>query len=90
MTRAGARRIVQCKRWTSWLVGVDEIRSFAGTLMREGLPGTAGIYVTLSDFSLQAREEAARIGLELIDNEGLLRRVEQARRLEPVRVVVPE
>jgi restriction endonuclease Mrr len=70
LVRAGTRRIVQCKRWAAWLVGVDEIRSFAGTLMREGLPGSSGVYVTLSDFSPQARDEGKRIGLVLIDNEG--------------------
>src|SRR5438552_13111239 len=37
LRRKGERRIVQCKRWTSWEVGVDEIRSFAGTLLREDL-----------------------------------------------------
>src|ERR1700726_4245518 len=29
LTRGGLRRIVQCKRWNSWLVGVEDIRGFA-------------------------------------------------------------
>lgn len=33
LTRNGERVIVQCKRWESWAVGVNEIRNFAGTLM---------------------------------------------------------
>jgi len=41
LTRDGVHRIVQCKRWTSWNVGVDTVRAFAGTIMREGLPGSA-------------------------------------------------
>lgn len=83
LTKGRERRIVQCKRWTSWVVGVDEVRELAGTLMREGLPGSAGIYVTLSVFGSQAEEEARRIGLELVDREVLLARVEKARRTEP-------
>jgi hypothetical protein len=82
LTRGRDRRIVQCKRWTSWIVGVDEIRELAGTLMREGLPGSAGVLVTLSSFGGQAEAEAKRIGLELVDGTGLLERVRRARRTE--------
>ena len=64
------------------MVGVDDVRSFAGTLMREGLPGTSGTFVTLSDFSEQAREEAARVGLTLVDKRDLYTRVERVRRSE--------
>ena len=83
LTREGTRAIVQCKRWTSWLVDVDEVRKFAGTLLREGLPGGAGIFVTLSDFTGQARTEAEKAGLTLVNNRELFRRVEQVRRTEP-------
>lgn len=71
------------KRWDSWLVGVDEIRKFAGTLMREGLGGTSGVFVTLSDFSEQARAEATKVGLTLVDRHDLYMRVETVRRPEP-------
>lgn len=83
LTRDGQRRIVQCKRWTSWSVGVNDIRAFAGTLLREGLSGPYGIFVTLSDFTQQARAEAAKVGLVLIDNRDLYARVEKVRRAEP-------
>ena len=83
LTRDGERRIVQCKRWASWLVGVNEIRAFGGTLMREEMPGNDGIFVTLSDFSEQAREEAKKTGVMLIDRADLFGRVEKARRAEP-------
>lgn len=83
LSKAGKAVIVQCKRWVSWLVGIDAIRAFAGTLMREGMPGTSGIFVTLSDFTEQAREEAKRIGLTLIDRHDLFARVENVRRSEP-------
>lgn len=82
LTRDGTRTIVQCKRWASWLVGVDDIRAFGGTLMREGLLGSSGIFVTLSDFTEQAREEAGRIGLALVDHRDLYARVEKVRREE--------
>jgi len=78
--RAGQRRIVQAKRWRSWHVGVEEIREFGGTLMREGLSGKDGIYVTLSDFTEQAREEAKEINLELVDGRDLYQRVEKVRK----------
>lgn len=83
LTLAGERRVVQCKRWTSWPVGVDEIRRFAGTLMREGLSGSSGIFVTLSDFNEFARTEASQVGMTLINNRELHARIETARRAEP-------
>jgi HJR/Mrr/RecB family endonuclease len=83
LTRGGLRRIVQCKRWSSWLVGVEEVREFAGTLMREGLRGSAGVFVTLSTFGEQARAEALALGLTIVDGRDLYRRVEKARRAEP-------
>jgi len=78
----GRRRVVQCKRWTAQLVGVNDVRQFAGTLMHEGLPGRAGIFVTLSDFTEQARAEAKRSGLELVDRRDLYGRVDRVRRTE--------
>lgn len=83
LTRDGETRIAQCKRWTSWLVGVEDVRAFGGTLLREGLSGSAGVFVTLSGFTPQAREEAKRTGLALIDNVDLYARVEKVRRAEP-------
>ncbi len=83
LKRDGVRRIVQCKRWTSRYVGVDEIRTFAGTMLREGLAGTDGIFVTLSDFTQQARTEATTTGITLVDNRDLYARAEQVRRREP-------
>jgi hypothetical protein len=83
LTRGSLRRIVQCKRWSSRLVGVEEVREFAGALMREGLSGSAGVFVTLSTFGEQARAEAKALGLALVDGRGLYSRVETARRAEP-------
>jgi HJR/Mrr/RecB family endonuclease len=83
LTRPGLRKIVQCKRWESWLVGIDEVREFAGTLLREGLRGSDGIFVTLSGFTQRARVEAKTIGVALVDNRELNERVEKVRRMEP-------
>ncbi len=83
LSRAGERRLVQCKRWTSWQVGVDEVRKLAGTLLREGLGGREGILVTYSDFTPQAVEEGRRLGMRLIDNRDLYGLVEKVRRQEP-------
>lgn len=83
LTKGNERRIVQCKRWTAREVGVDEIRSFAGTLLREGLSGSRGIFVTLSGFNTQAEQEAKTTGIELVDRHDLFLRVERVRRSEP-------
>lgn len=83
LTRNGLRKIVQCKRWESWQIKVDEIQRFAGTLLREGLPGSAGIFVTLSGFTEHARAEVRKTGVTLIDGRELYSMIEKARREEP-------
>lgn len=83
MTKGSRRAIVQCKRWTARFVGVDEIRSFGGTLLREGLTGPDGVFVTLSDFTDQAIDEAKGIGLVLVGRRELYARLEAVRRPEP-------
>ena len=81
--RGGKELLVQCKRWQSWLVGVDEIRKLGGTLMREGLRGEDGVFVTLSCFTEPAIAEAAKLGVRLVDNQELVRRIENVRASEP-------
>ena len=76
-------RIVQCKRWIAWEVGVDEVRAFAGTLARERLPMNAGVFVTLSSFTGQARDEALTLGLSLVEGPDLVARIEKVRQTEP-------
>ncbi len=83
ITRDGKRSIVQCKRWTSWPVGVEHVRTFAGALLREGLAGDSGVFVTLSSFTEQARAEGERIGLTLLDNRDMYAMVEEVRKPEP-------
>ena len=83
ITRNGDRGIVQCKRWQSWPVGVDDVRGFLGTVTRERLKPEAGIFVTLSRFTDQARAEVAGTGLQLVDGNALHARIERVRRSEP-------
>ncbi len=83
MTRGRERALVQCKRWTAWQVGVDDIRSFAGVLSREKLGSDSGVFVTLSSFTEQAIAEAKHLRMALIDNVDLYARVERVRRPEP-------
>ncbi len=83
ITREKRRRLVQCKRWQSWLVGVDDIRGFGGTLLREGHDGADGIFVTTSSFTVAAREEATRTGIRLIDGRELYTLAEAARKPVP-------
>ncbi len=47
------------------------------------LPATAGIFVTLSNFTEQAGTEAHQMGITLIDKRDLYSRMEKARRAEP-------
>jgi HJR/Mrr/RecB family endonuclease len=81
--RGKREQLVQCKRWQSWSVGVEEIRELGGTLMREGLAGDAGTFVTLSRFTEQATQEASKLGIELVDGAELARRIERVRASEP-------
>ena len=83
LRKGSEQRIVQCKRWTSWQVGPTEIREFAGTLAREHLPPSAGIFVTLSTYTDQARDEARTLGLSLLEGRDLAGRIEKVRQAEP-------
>lgn len=76
--RGGREMLVQCKRWQSWQVNVDEVRKLAGTLLREGLPGTSGMLVTTSSFTAAAIAEAKQSGVELVGGRDLVRRLEAA------------
>jgi Restriction endonuclease len=82
LTRGPERRLAQCKRWQSWLVGVDEVRAFGGTLMREGLRGADGVFVTLAGFTPQAEAEARTLSVELVDRADLYLRAEAVRKPE--------
>ena len=86
LSRDGRRVIVQCKRWTAAHVGVDEIREFGGTLLREGMMGRDGIFVTLSDLNPAAVDEAKKLGIEWMNGAALYQRIDQVRTSEPCEI----
>ncbi|MGO9972254.1 MAG: restriction endonuclease [Solirubrobacteraceae bacterium] len=65
------QRLVQCKQWQARSVGVEEVRKLAGTLLREGLHGRAGVLITSSSFTSTAIDEAKRLRMGLIDGRDL-------------------
>jgi restriction system protein len=75
--------LVQCKAWKSTVVSVDEVRKLEGTVSREKLPRGSGALVTLSRFSSQAVNEGRQIGIELVDGDALIARIEKVRGGEP-------
>jgi restriction system protein len=81
--RGNQKALVQCKRWASWDIGVEHIRSFAGVIMRESASSRDSVFVTLGQFTPQAVEEAERLGMTLWDGRDLFARSEKARRHEP-------
>ena len=82
LTRDAARLIVQCKRWTSWFVGPDDVQRFAGTYPPGGQV-TGRVFVTLSDFTAEARTAAERSGVVLVDGSELADRLQRVRKTEP-------
>lgn len=69
-TSASPGVLVQCKAWSSWKVGVKEIRELFGVMAAEGVD--EGILVTTSSFSKDAVDFARGKNIALIDGEDLL------------------
>ena len=80
-SRAGQRLLVQCKRWQAKPVGVDEVRKIAGTASAE--QPAEPVLVTLSTFTADARAEAPKLRVQLVEGRDLLQRIEGVRRSEP-------
>lgn len=82
--RRGERTlIVQCKRWTAKVVGVDEVRKIAGLTTAPANASATAAVVTLSAFAEPALAEARQLGVELVDGQALLKRIERVREAEP-------
>ena len=81
--RGKEKALVQCKRWESKHVGVELVRAFAGVVAREGASTNSSIFVTLSEFTPFAVDEAGRLGITLWDHRDLFTRAEQQRRPDP-------
>jgi Holliday junction resolvasome RuvABC ATP-dependent DNA helicase subunit len=66
----GGRYLFQCKRFApDNLVGAPMVRDFYGAVTADR--AVKGILITTSEFTVQAREFARRVGVELIDLEQL-------------------
>ncbi len=67
--------VVQCKQWKSWKVGVRHIREFLGTLTDSGV--RKGVFITLQGYTDEARELAAKHGIDLLDEQNILSLLEE-------------
>jgi hypothetical protein len=79
LEKHGERIGIQCKHWKSWNVGVKVVREMIGAMADAGLK--RGIVVSLSEFTAEAKELAARHSIELVEERGLvelLRYLDQA------------
>jgi hypothetical protein len=65
----GITSAVQCKHWKSWKVGVKQIREFIGALTDCGIQN--GIFVTLQQYTDEAKELAARHHIHFARGERL-------------------
>jgi len=66
----GGRYLFQCKRFAPEnLVGAPTVRDFYGAVTADR--AVKGILITTSSFTVQAREFAQRVGIELIDLNAL-------------------
>jgi hypothetical protein len=80
--RPGELLVVQCKRWDSRRVGVDEVRKIAGTASGERRIHADAVLVTLSEFTQQAVDEAKHLRVQLVNGTELLDRIERVRQSE--------
>lgn len=66
----GGRYLFQCKRFApDNLVGAPTVRDFYGAVTADR--AVKGIFITTSEFTVQAREFGRKVGVELIDLEHL-------------------
>jgi restriction system protein len=68
---------VQCKQWKQWKVGVKPIRELYGVITAGGAAG--GYFVASGEYTLDAREFARKVSIELIDGAKLVEMVRSAR-----------
>src|SRR6185369_2729394 len=76
LEKEGARTGVQCKHWKSRDVGVQALREFLGALKDAGLKNA--MFVTLGDYTNEAKRFAERHGIKTINADGLTELLESA------------
>lgn len=67
---------LQRKQWKTWNVGVKAVREFLGALADAGI--SKGIFITLCGYSAEAKQLAERHGIEIVNETGLGRMIEEA------------
>ena len=75
VTSAAEKFVVQCKHWRTWKVGVKEIREFLGALTDTGIK--RGVFITSNSYTGDARQLAAKHGIEILDKSDLIRMLEK-------------
>ncbi len=78
LARAGERFLVQCKRWKGKQVPVQTVRELFGVMAAER--ADAGILITTSSFTREAKQFAAGKRIELIDGLALVEAVNTVQR----------
>jgi len=66
--------IVQCKAWSNRNIGVKPIREFFGVMISEESP--AGIFITTTSYTKEAKEFSVGKKLKLISGDTLLRLIQ--------------
>jgi hypothetical protein len=74
LAKAGITFAVQCKHWKSWKIGVKQIREFLGALADRRIQN--GIFVTLQEYTSEAKQLAARHQIQLIGETELMQMLE--------------
>lgn len=91
---AGAKTLVQCKRWKKWRVGAPILRELYGAMHAEG--AVRGALVTCGRFTKPAQEFAEGKPIDLIDGEQLVELIQtvqgeaKASNPTPAAVTTPE
>lgn len=79
---SGGRYIFQCKRYAeNNLVGSPAVRDFYGAVMAD--KSVKGIFITTSDFTVQAKEFASQVGIELVNRGRLTQLLDEYKVLPP-------
>jgi restriction system protein len=68
------RVVIQCKRYSDKIVGIEMVHQFAGAISSASMSIDKGILFTASSFSQPARQAAEKTSpqIELVDIEGLI------------------
>lgn len=72
----GLKHYIQCKKYITSVVGVNELRDFYGAIA-DHLAQAKGYFITTNKFTLEAERFAADKPIELIDGQKLVRLIRQ-------------